>query len=223
MATTETPTPGSRDMARLASDRDWHGYLTLENLDAVAERLRKLLAGQRYTWVACNSGLRHYFPEVRTGQQIRDYGVRVWHPEDGSRLGGITIPDTYGIWGIDTSVPDQQTARQRRHAAWEKATDEQKRTDTWDDRGLTYLHIKHDRIEIEHFAPIGYRLYWVVTVEPRDEERDALVIAALDEAAEDRDERARYARHEGRTDEEQEHVQRAGKYRAERDRLEAGR
>lgn len=170
MTETTEQSPLDRELARLASDRDWYGYLTLENLEAVAERFRKLLGGQRYTWVACNSWLRHYFPEVRTGQRVRDGGVRVWRPEDGSKFGGITVPDTYGTWGVDASVADQQTARQLRHAAWEKASDEQKRTDTWDDQRLTYLHIKHDRIEIEHYAPAGHRLYWVITVEPRDED-----------------------------------------------------
>lgn len=174
MTETTEQTPLARELARLASDRDWHGYLTLENLEAVTARFRSLLDGQRYTWVACNSGLRHYFPEVRTGQQLRGRGVTTYRDDgegDGEPFAGITVPDTYGAWGLHTSVLDQRTARGRRHAAFEKATGEQKRTDTWDDQRLTYLHIKHDRIEIEHFAPAGYRLYWVVTVEPpRDED-----------------------------------------------------
>lgn len=225
MTETTEQTTLSPDLRRLASDRYWYGYLTLENLEAVAERIRKLLAGQRYTWVSCNSGLRHYFPEVRTGQELRDRGVTTYRDEEAQYgpFGGITVPDTYGVWGLHTDCPDQQTARRRRGHAWERASDEQKATDTWDDQHLTYLHITRDKVEIEHFAPIGYRLYWVITVEPRDEEGDALVIAALDEAAADRDERARFARHEGRTDEERGHLGTASQYRAERDRREAGR
>jgi hypothetical protein len=170
MTETTEQSPLSRELARLASDRDWNGYLTLENLEAVAARFRSLLDGQRYTWVACNSGLRHYFPEVRTGQQLRDRGITTYRDEEAQYgpFGGITVPDTYGVWGLHTDCPGQRTARRRRVHAWERASDEQKRTDTWDDQHLTYLHITRDKVEIEHYAPIGYRLYWVVTVEPRD-------------------------------------------------------
>ncbi len=220
-----TETEMSPDLRRLASDRDWHGYLTLENLDAVAGRMRKLLTGRRYTWTACNSGLRHYFPEVRAGQQLRDRGVTTYREEaQHGPFGGITVPDTYGVWGLHTSAPDQRTAHQQRTEAWDRATEEQRRTDTWDDQRLTYLHITWDKIEIEHYAIIGYRLYWVITVEPRDDEDHALILAALDEAAGDRAERAAYHRQEGDTEEEQQHAERASEYRELRDRLEeAGR
>jgi hypothetical protein len=225
-----TETETSLDLRRLASDRDWHGYLTLENLEAVAGRMRKLLTGRSYTWVACNSGLRHYFPEVRAGQQLRDDGVTTYRNDNGGRYSaGITVPDTYGVWGLHTDVPDQPTARKRRSEAWDEASEEQRRTDTWDDRDLTYLHIIRDKIEIEHFAIIGYRLYWVVTVEPRDDEGDALVIAALDEAAGDRENRAGTTctnctyMGDGPCPDQREHLERAAEYRAERDRREAGR
>lgn len=61
----------SREVQRIRSGRDWSGYLTLENFDAVAGRLREMLEGKRYTWVSCNEGLRDFFPEVRPGVPVR--------------------------------------------------------------------------------------------------------------------------------------------------------
>lgn len=63
---------------------------------------------------------------------------------------------------------------------------------------------------------------------------DALILAALDEAADDRDERARgsgcpacavrhYMQRGTQCDEHREHAERASEYRALRDQLEAGR
>jgi hypothetical protein len=100
--------------------------------------------------------------------------------------------------------------------------------DIWNrETGETFI-----RVDVSHRLGNGH----LVTCEQRGDhytavrrytegisERDALVLAALDEAAADRDERARYARHEGRTDEEREHAGRAAQFRAERDRREAGR
>lgn len=159
---TETKSP---DIKRLESDRDWYGYLTLDNCDAVAGRIRSMLAGQRYTWVSCNEGLRDYFPEVRTGQRLRD-DVRIDRDtlDGGTEWAHISAGDTYGVWGLGTTVPDQKTAHR-----W--AADDKKR------KRLTCLHItrgRHDggRIEIEHYAPVGARLYWVIAVEPRQDGDD---------------------------------------------------
>lgn len=50
----------------------------------------------------------------------------------------------------------------------------------------------------------------------------ALAAPAFDEAADDRDQRARYARHEGRGEEAQEHTEQARLYRQARDGLMEG-
>ena len=100
--------------------------------------------------------------------------------------------------------------------------------DIWNrETGETFI-----RVDVSHRLGNGH----LVTCEQRGDsltavrrytegtsERDALVIAALDEAAADRDERARDARQKGRTEEEREHLDTAGQYRAKRDELEAGR
>lgn len=152
----------SRDVQRLESERDWHGFLTTENAEAVAARLRRLLGGRRYTFVSANEGLRDYFPEVRTGQRLRDDGASAYTYGDGGRCAGVSVQDTYGSWGVHSDAADQSGAHRRVHDASGRGTV---------DKNLAYLHFKHDRVEVEHFAPAGFRLYWLAVIEwPEDEQ-----------------------------------------------------
>jgi hypothetical protein len=156
-------------------DRQWFGHLTLENFDAVAERITAMLTGARFTWVACNSGLGDYFPEVRTGQRMEKLTVHDRKTyEDGSTHAHLTVCDTYGVWGLSTSVPDGKAAYERRERAWKAAGEDERRTGEWEDKRLTQVKIERGRydagrIEITHFAPAGHRLYWVIAVEPEPE------------------------------------------------------
>jgi hypothetical protein len=151
---TTTPAEKPTHLRRLADGSEWYGCLTLENLDLVAARIRSLLEGKSYTFVTCNEGLRDYFPEVRTSLRLRE-GVSTWVDEKAGRFGGFNVADSYGVWGMHTDVPDISTAHSLSY-------DEQRK------RG-GYLHIKHERIEMEHFAPADARLYWVAAIEyPQD-------------------------------------------------------
>jgi hypothetical protein len=107
---TETESP---DLKRLKSGRDWNGYLTLENCEAVADRVRRLLEGHRYAWVRCFEEQRGSFPEVRQGLRMRDQGVTTHRStlEDGGDFAGFNVSDTYGVWGAHTSVADQAGVR----------------------------------------------------------------------------------------------------------------
>lgn len=167
----------SADLRRLKSGRDWYGYLTLENFDAVTERIREMLTGHRYTWVSCHEGLRDFFPEVRTGQRLsQDLVVNREPLEDGTDWAHLTVADTYGVWGLSTTVPDQATARERRQAAWDGADEGKRASGKWEaGLSMTYLHFKHGRhdegrIEIEHRNGYGDRLYWVISVEVAEDE-----------------------------------------------------
>lgn len=152
----------SQDLRRLASDRDWYGCLTLENLDLVAGRLRKLLDGRRYTWAASLhwKGARDDFvmPEVRTGMQVESLKVSRSDLEDGRKMGHIIVCDSYGVWGIDTTVPDRQVAGALSY--------EGQRTQT------SYLYFKQNRwssqLQVEHFSGSGNRICWVVAPEQGD-------------------------------------------------------
>jgi hypothetical protein len=129
---------------RLKSGREWFGFLTLENLDAVADRIRFIIGdGQPYAWVACNEGIGDYQPEVRTSQVAKS--IRVERVEG---RGSIIVVDTYGVWSIRTDVADQYLARRREPGF-----------------SLAYLKITRSQILMEHKAPIGARLLWTVAVQ----------------------------------------------------------
>lgn len=146
----------SREIKRLTSGREWFGYLTLENLDAVADRIRRMIGdGQPYTWVAVNEGF-DYKPEVRTSQIATN--VEAYRLEtNGKPHGDITVVDTYGIWSVHTDVADQTEVRAQ--LGNERA------------RELAYLTFSHNLIRVQHSAPAGYRLHWVAALEERDAER----------------------------------------------------
>ena len=140
----------SRDVRRLQSGRGWSGFLTLDNLDAVAGRLRALIGdGQPFTWVARNERLRS-FPEVRTAQVASKIEVTRRSDADGA-LGSITVVDSYQVWGLTTEAPDEQATRGCEPAF-----------------GLPRLTFTRDQLQIEGRAPAGHRLYWVVAPEDRD-------------------------------------------------------
>ncbi|WP_141576194.1 hypothetical protein [Actinomadura sp. WMMA1423] len=143
---TNTQTPA--EVRRIASGRDWFGFLTLENLNAVADRIRSMIGdGQRYTWVACNEGLGDYRPEVRTSQVAAK--IRVDRRDD--EHGSIIVVDTYGVWSIHTDIADQAAGMGRQP-----------------EFSLTYLKITRGQIQMEHKAPIGARLLWTVALEGGD-------------------------------------------------------
>ena len=156
--TTETE---NADLRRLTSERDWDGYLTLENFGAVVNRLRAMLAGQRYTWVSCNEGQRDFFPEVRTGQRLtEDIHISRSVLDDGRHMAHLTAVDHAYVWGLDTTIADQRAAR-------ELAGNDKKR------QKLTRLHFGHGhydegRLEVEQYNGYGNRLYWVIAVESEE-------------------------------------------------------
>jgi hypothetical protein len=55
------------------TERQWSDYLTLDNIQDFAERLRALLANKRFTFIAVNNGRgdNNNSPDVRIGQQLQ--------------------------------------------------------------------------------------------------------------------------------------------------------
>lgn len=137
---------------RTPSQAHWEGWLTLDNLEAVADRIRAMLAGQRYTFVAVN-GLFGDCPEVRTGNALVG-GVRVSR-HDG--FGGVTWSDSRYVTGLHTFVQTQDEARHL-------AEDDEKR------KRLTRVTLDPSfrdpgTLLTEQWTGAGHRLYWVVAVE----------------------------------------------------------
>ena len=133
----------------LIEERDhWYGVPTVANLEAIARRLKRLLEGHTYTFVAVND----YFgplprPEVRTSQRLSPessihnraiythYGIdKTW--------GSIGVNDTYGVWSIDTSDNPERPI-----------------SVSFESRKLT----------IDHYAASGNHLIWVIALEDERE------------------------------------------------------
>lgn len=141
----------SAEKKRLASDRDWYGYLTLENAEAVADRIRSMIGdGQRYTWVAANE-IFGYKPEIRTGQVAKRIEFVSEKLSDGRSWAHLLVRDAYGTWGISTTAADQAAA----HAM--------------DKKDATFLRFEYGRLTIEHYAPAGNHLWWAIAVEDHEE------------------------------------------------------
>lgn len=165
--TTATENP---DVRRLRTGRDWSGYLTLDNYEAVAARLRALLTGRRFTTVMSNQGHWNYRPEVRTGERLSTRGVTTHLLGDNDHYGYITFSDGNFAWGLSGHPADQAAARRLRTEAWEAASEEDRASGAWEDQSMVHLSFKQERLEVEHFAPIGYRLYWIFAAEPVGED-----------------------------------------------------
>jgi hypothetical protein len=132
---------------RLKSDREWSGYLTLDNAEAVADRIRSMIgAGQPYTWVDANE-MGGYRPTVRTSQTAEKVDSTAKHLDSGSPWAHLMVVDSYGVWGLSTTAADQKAAA------------------TGEDRDQTYLSFERRQLRIEHYAPSGNHLYWVVALE----------------------------------------------------------
>ena len=118
-------------------DRDFYAVLTLDNLEDVAQRVRELLTGKRYTFASLNDGFNPTSDigfDVRTDQQIdqRD-PVKTWRDDQG-QYGGFNVGDTYGVWGANTYDKPQ-------------------------------IYISHARMCIMHAAPAGHRLIWKIVIQ----------------------------------------------------------
>ena len=128
----------------------WFGFLTLDNIELVAEGLKRLLVGKRYTFVAMNElKSRDLEPEVRTSQALKDTGIAdrepisVWYSEDRT-YASISVRDSYGSWSMHTDVYDS-------------ADD--------NDWKVPYISFKSNQVSVFHRAPDGNKLCWVIATE----------------------------------------------------------
>lgn len=140
----------------IATDRQWYGIMTIENVEAIAVRIKKMLTGKYYTFVANNFYSDYPRPEVHTSQQMetdpaRGKDVQVWYDdkENPPRFAGFHVGDTYGVWGTSTH------AREDDRASWEKQP---------------YIVLDYRQIKIEHYAPAGHLLIWVIMIEHHEGE-----------------------------------------------------
>lgn len=132
-----------------------HGMLCAESRDAIAERMREVLGDHYFTLVCCNSydenSDRFTSVEVYPSQwlttPVRDYAD--------SAIPGINWSTPRLSMGVHTRA---KTAGEGREG-----------------KPHQYVHFTFDgdRIEIDHYAPAGYRLKWIFAVERHDREADS--------------------------------------------------
>lgn len=189
--TTGTPTDTLTDREReiheqrlrdIVEANHWFGMLSIENAPAVHERLKKMLDGRRYTFVAYNTDFGHMSADVRTGQRLDPSGTRDGQAltlsteplSDGTPWAHIFAHDTYGVWGIDTTHPTEAEAHDDRWHA--KKTGTYLVFDGFGDQGSA-------KVTIEQYNGYGQKLRWIiateyVTREERAEQEAATLTAA---------------------------------------------
>jgi hypothetical protein len=147
--------------------QNWHGYLTLDNADAVVERLNRMLVGRHYTFVTqlgYVDGHGAHEPEVRTSNQLVGPGS-VSTPST-PRLPAMKFAhfdDGDYSWSLSTSCASQADAHDVVSRYNARPGGERGRADY---RELTHLWFYGDlRVQITYHAPSGARVVWVVAVE----------------------------------------------------------
>jgi hypothetical protein len=140
---------------------NWYGDVTIENIKEVAEKMKSILSGKRYTFVAVNmygvaggwageQGQLISEPEVRTSQELKPGtngdSLSVWFDKENSSptYAGFNFCDSYGVWGLSTHIPsDNEPHYNIPYAVFE-----------WG-----------HKIKIAHRAPAGHILYWTIALE----------------------------------------------------------
>lgn len=136
-------------MEERSMDLGWHGMLTVNNVEQVADLLRQLLTGKRYTFVAVNE-FYGFKPEVRTSQKLKpkinsSNPINVYYDDTGAkRFAGFSVSDSYGVWSFSTNLQEDQ-----------------------DDPGSKNPHFSFewDKVTIIFRLSGGNLVYWVAAVE----------------------------------------------------------
>jgi hypothetical protein len=140
----------NRQTARITESFSWYGTMTTWNAAAIADRLRQLLAGKRYTFVAINGGCP-YSPDVRTRQILRGgRGLRLdgdaqnicLHLSEG--CANIVGCDSYGVWSFSSTTTDMHSFNEYRQP---------------------YCTFNDREFRVTHRAPCGDILVWVFALE----------------------------------------------------------
>lgn len=126
---------------------NWSGTLTIENISTVVDKIKKLLDGKKYSFVAAYEGYRLKL-ELNQHQQLKsNYNEnQVFFDKDASppRFAGFTFNDTYGVWGLTTNTND----------------------DKYDGKYENpYIVISHNEIKITHKAGSGALVHWLIQLE----------------------------------------------------------
>ncbi|MFF4417006.1 hypothetical protein ACFYY8_31180 [Streptosporangium sp. NPDC001559] len=136
------------DYERIVLGLPWGGYLALDNLNLIADRIRMMIGeGQPYTWVAVNEAFSMR-PQVRTSGVATSIEAGRLYGKEGE-YGHLMVVDTDGVWSLCTSASNQRSANDSDNPVY----------------STPYLVFEGGQLTIDHRAPAGHRLCWVVAPE----------------------------------------------------------
>lgn len=133
----------------------WNGMLCADTLPDIADRMGDILDGEHFTVVCCNSydETSHRFTavDVYPSQRL----TRPIRSNDGDGYSALNWSTHRLSMGVHTRAATQAEGRE--------------------DKPHGYVHFAFDpgRIEINHYAPAGYYLRWILAVERHENEEDA--------------------------------------------------
>ena len=124
---------------------NWAGPLSADNVVEVAETIRAILVGKRYTIVEVTSD-GGYVPKVETGCKLEPdtspEAIRGTAREWGS---GLTISDQNGVYCVDSGL--------------------MKEDDPFKMGDVPWIRFEHFKVTIFHKSESGNRLCWVFAAE----------------------------------------------------------
>jgi len=145
------------DIKELEEAYRWAGFLTVENIEAVAERLRRDFLGRPYTWVTVDEFML-WRPEVSTGRLLEKVIVHK-DAHDGRAFGDLTLISNESLSFISTMVADREEALKVHYEGT------QGKELTWAAKQLSHITIKDRQVRIEHYNDEGQRMFWTLALE----------------------------------------------------------
>lgn len=131
----------------------WRGMLTIKNIGEVANTLRELLTGKKFTLVIAHENI-YFRPEVTTCQILispngTDEPIKVWHWGERS---SIDISSSNEVWSFETSIKENE----------------------FDPKFLNpYINFDSNKIFIT-WVSNSRKMYWVAAVEGVEENKIVL-------------------------------------------------
>jgi hypothetical protein len=144
----EAETERPHDVRAITGRATWSGFLTAQNLPAVAERINRMLGGKHFTRVEVFE-YRRFRPDVRPSQRLRG-PIKVKSLDSGGAH--AVIEDGNYVYFLDARISDQAAARAIADA--DRA-----------DARLVRLCFTDTQIQGEEVLPDGKRVYWTFAVE----------------------------------------------------------
>lgn len=130
----------------------WHGGLTVDNIENVANMILRKLDGRKYCFASQNYGfMEEGALDVRTDQSLENNKkgspLSVWFGEN-NEYAGFNFCDSYGVWGCSTSKHNSDLAY-----GWDSTFD------------APYIVIDWNEVKIVHRAPAGHILVWILAIQ----------------------------------------------------------